>query len=200
MEPLGQIGLVLAMPVSQLGQLASLFILGMGLAWASGISLYVALLMLGIMGISGDLDLPVSLKILENPKIITLAAVMYVIEFIVVRTSNIDMGWDLVHSCIYIAAGASLAAATVYPADPAAPVVTVCVGAIGGWITSVSHASKLETKNKASLQGIYSNWVIAIWWDVVVIGGLWTSFNYPVIFISLLTLGLLGTLIKEKTI
>ena len=40
--------------------------LSMGVAWASGINLYAAILMLGIMGATGNLALPADLEILSN--------------------------------------------------------------------------------------------------------------------------------------
>lgn len=170
----------------------------MGLAWASGISLYAALLMLGILGISGILNLPASLEILQNPIIITVAAVMYAIEFIVVRIAYTDTGWDIVHSFTYIGVGALLAAAAINPVDPASPVLTICVGVIGGWVTSVSHDSRLARENHGSLPSyVYPRWVVAISGDAIVIAGLWTCLQFPLLFALLLILFLLFSLISN---
>ncbi|HEY5716519.1 MAG TPA: DUF4126 domain-containing protein, partial [Psychromonas sp.] len=44
--------------------------LTMGASWASGVNLYAALLVLGLGGISGNIDLPAGLEVLENPLVI----------------------------------------------------------------------------------------------------------------------------------
>ena len=188
----------MALPVGQLGQLMSLFVLAMGLAWASGVSLYVALLMLGLMGISDKLHLPVGLEILQNPVVIGVAAVMYVVEFLVVRITDVDTGWDIVHSFIYMAVGALLAAATISPADPASPVLTLCVGVIGAWVASVSHATRMGKLDREHFPSeVYPKWVEAIGGDVLVIAGLWTALQYPVLFALLLTLFLFFSVISS---
>jgi len=53
----------------------------MGVAWASGINLYAAILVLGIMGSTGNITLPPDLMILTDPLIMVAAGVMYSVEF-----------------------------------------------------------------------------------------------------------------------
>jgi hypothetical protein len=61
--------------------LASTFALTLGVAWASGIKLYAAVLTLGALGITGNVVLPDELKVLEHPLVIGIAGLMFVIEF-----------------------------------------------------------------------------------------------------------------------
>ena len=46
--------------------LAPTIALSMGLAWASGINLYAALCMLGLMATTGHIELPPDLQVLER--------------------------------------------------------------------------------------------------------------------------------------
>ena len=48
-------------------QLISIISVTMGVAWASGINLYAAILVLGLGGSMGGIDLPESLEIVEDP-------------------------------------------------------------------------------------------------------------------------------------
>ena len=49
--------------------------LSMGVAWASGINLYAAILVLGLLGLSGNMPLPETLQVLQNPIVIGLSLI-----------------------------------------------------------------------------------------------------------------------------
>ncbi|MGB5177560.1 MAG: DUF4126 domain-containing protein, partial [Gammaproteobacteria bacterium] len=53
--------------------IAQTIALTMGVAWASGINLYAAILMLGLMGTTGNLALPPELQILTDPLVLVAA-------------------------------------------------------------------------------------------------------------------------------
>ena len=50
-----------------LDQISGLIALSMGLAWASGINLYAAILTLGLLGATGQMALPPNLAIVTQP-------------------------------------------------------------------------------------------------------------------------------------
>ena len=50
-------------------QLISVISLTMGVAWASGLNLYAAILVLGLGGSSGGIDLPENLQIVQDPAV-----------------------------------------------------------------------------------------------------------------------------------
>jgi hypothetical protein len=50
--------------------------LTLGVAWASGINLYAAILVLGLMGAGGYTQLPESLTILQDPLVLMAAGIM----------------------------------------------------------------------------------------------------------------------------
>lgn len=60
--------------------------LTMGVSWASGINLYGAMLMLGLAGVTGNVELPAGLETLENPLVIAAAGLMYLTEFLLIRS------------------------------------------------------------------------------------------------------------------
>ena len=65
--------------MDQLTHVAAIIALTMGAAWASGINLYAAIFMLGIMGMTEGAQLPPGLEILSHPAVLVAAGFMYVI-------------------------------------------------------------------------------------------------------------------------
>ena len=67
--------------------------LTMGVAWASGINLYAAVFMLGLLGGNGYVDLPPGLEVVTDPLVMTTAGLLYCIEFFVDKTPGVDTTW-----------------------------------------------------------------------------------------------------------
>lgn len=155
--------------------------LTMGVAWASGINLYAAILVLGIMGSTGNIALPPDLMILSDPLIISGAGVMYIVEFFADKIPGVDNGWDTVHTFIRIPLGALLAAAAVGDVNPS---VAIAAALLGGGLTASTHATKAGTRVliNASPEP-FTNWFASLGEDVAVIAGLWTALHYPFLFV-----------------
>lgn len=153
----------------------------MGVAWASGINLYAAILVLGIMGSTGNIALPPDLIILSDPLIISGAGVMYIVEFFADKIPGVDNGWDTVHTFIRIPLGALLAAAAVGDVNPS---VAVAAALLGGGLAASTHATKAGTRVliNASPEP-FTNWFASLGEDVAVIAGLWTALHYPFLFV-----------------
>ncbi len=64
------------MPIDDL---ISTVALTLGAGWASGINLYAVILVLGLLGAAGYVDLPAGLAMLSDPLVISAAALMYFI-------------------------------------------------------------------------------------------------------------------------
>jgi hypothetical protein len=158
--------------------------LSMGVAWASGINLYAAILVLGILGTSGNIALPPNLIILTDPLIITAAGVMYAAEFFADKIPGVDNGWDTIQTFIRIPLGALLAAAAVGEMNPS---VTIAAAILGGSLTASTHAAKAGTRVliNTSPEPV-TNWITSIGEDIAVIFGLWTALHYPLIFVGFL--------------
>jgi hypothetical protein len=155
--------------------------LTMGVAWASGINLYAAILVLGIMGSTGNIALPPDLMILTDPLIISGAGVMYIIEFFADKIPGVDNGWDTVHTFIRIPLGALLAAAAVGDANPS---VAIAAALLGGGLAASTHATKAGTRVliNASPEP-FTNWFVSLGEDAAVIAGLWAALHYPLLFV-----------------
>jgi hypothetical protein len=158
--------------------------LAAGAAWASGINLYAALLMFGILGSTGSLILPPDLQILTNPLVIFAAGFMYLVEFFADKTPGVDSVWDVLHTFIRIPAGAALAAAAVGELDPA---VQMAAFIIGGGLATGTHLMKTSSRMviNTSPEPV-TNWTASFGEDVLVLGGLWAALNHPTTFLVLL--------------
>ena len=155
--------------------------LTMGVAWASGINLYAAVAVLGILGATGNMILPQDLEVLSDPLVIGAACFMYFVEFFADKTPGVDSGWDAIHTFIRIPAGAVLAAAAVGQMDPA---VVLAAGLVGGTLAAGTHATKAGGRLMINTSPEpVTNWMASLTEDVLVIAGLWTALYHPVVFL-----------------
>ncbi len=157
--------------------------LTLGVAWAAGINLYAAILVLGYLGTTGSVDLPPDLQILTNPAVMMAAGFMYCVEFFADKVPGVDTGWDALHTFIRIPAGALLAAGMAQGLEmgPAAELVGLI---IGGGLSATSHLTKTGSRVLINTSPEpFSNWTASIAEDLVVVGGLWASLQYPWLFI-----------------
>lgn len=170
--------------MEQLDLITRTIALAMGAAWASGINLYAAILTLGIMGVTGNINLPPDLIILTDPLVIGAAGLMFVVEFIADKMPGVDTGWDSIHTFIRIPAGAILAAGAVGEVNPG---VSLAAAIIGGGLAAGTHATKAGARVMINTSPEpFSNWTASITEDVAVIAGLWTALHHPLLFIVLL--------------
>jgi hypothetical protein len=158
--------------------------LTMGVAWASGINLYATILVLGYMGMTGNIELPPDLQILADPMVMVAAGLMYCIEFFADKVPGVDTGWDTLHTFIRIPAGAILAAGAVGDVGTGAQ---LAAGLVGGTLATGTHATKAGSRVliNTSPEPV-TNWFTSIGEDVAVILGLWTALKNPVLFLVLL--------------
>jgi len=167
-----------------LDQIANTISLTMGVAWASGINLYAAILVLGLLGATDNITLPATLQILTDPLVMTAAGVMYFVEFFTDKIPGVDTGWDTLHTFIRIPAGALLAAGVVGDVNPA---VALTAAILGGGVSAGTHAVKSGSRVIINTSPEpFTNWAASIAEDVVVIGGLWTALHYPWLFLGLM--------------
>ena len=170
-------------------QIVSMLALSMGAAWASGINLYAALVMMGLMGATGNMVLPEQLEILSNPLVIGAAGLMYMVEFVADKMPGVDTAWDSLHTFIRIPAGAMLAAGAV---GELAPAVELAAAIIGGGVAATSHATKAGSRVLINTSPEpFSNWAASIAEDFAVLAGLYTALIHPWVFLALLVLFLL---------
>jgi hypothetical protein len=157
--------------------------LTLGVAWAAGINLYAAILVLGYLGSTGSVDLPPNLEILTNPGVMAAAGVMYCVEFFADKIPGVDTGWDALHTFIRIPAGALLAASMAQGLEmgPAAELIGLI---LGGGLSATSHLTKAGTRALINTSPEpFTNWTASVTEDVIVVGGLWASLQHPWLFI-----------------
>ncbi len=175
--------------MDSLDQIAALVALSMGMAWASGINLYAALLTLAVLANTGNITLPEQLEIVANPLVMTAAGVMYFIEFFADKIPGVDTGWDAVQTFVRIPAGAILAASAVGDVTPAAELAAAI---LGGGLATATHATKAGSRVliNTSPEPV-TNWTASIGEDVAVVGGVWVALNHPFVFLGLLLIFIL---------
>jgi hypothetical protein len=163
--------------------------LTMGVAWASGINLYAAILMLGYMGTTGNIDLPPDLQVLTEPMVMLAAGFMYCVEFFADKVPGVDTAWDGISTFIRIPAGAILAAGAIGDVGTGAQLAAAIAG---GALATGSHATKAGTRVliNTSPEPV-TNWFASVGEDVAVIAGLWTALYHPALFIVLLVVFIL---------
>jgi len=158
--------------------------LAMGLGWASGLNLYAALFMLGLLHHTGHMALPPELAVAADPLVMGAAGLMYCVEFFADKVPGLDTAWDAVHTFVRIPAGAILAAQAVAPVGEGAQLAAALVG---GGLAAGSHALKAGSRALINTSPEpFSNWTASIAEDLMVIGGLWTALYHPWIFLGLL--------------
>ena len=163
----------------------------LGAAWASGINLYAAILVLGWMGGAGHVDLPPGLEVLSNPSVMLAAGGMYLVEFFADKIPGVDTGWDALHTFVRIPAGALMAAGAAQGLDigQAGELIGFLVG---GGVATASHATKAGTRVMINTSPEpFSNWGASVAEDASVVAGLWAALNHPWLFVALMIVFLL---------
>jgi Domain of unknown function (DUF4126) len=171
----------------------NLLALGLGAAWASGINLYAAVLLLGGLQAAGVVTLPPDLAVLSHPAVLAVAAFLYVAEFVADKVPGIDSLWDAVHSFIRIPAGALLAAGALDSYGDGYEVAAALLA--GGALAATSHAAKAGGRIAINASPEpFSNWIVSILEDVMVLGGLILALFKPALFLTLLGGFILGVI------
>lgn len=158
--------------ISQLVALAAV------LGFASGLRLYAVLLIVGLVGYAGWVDLPTGLSILQHPLVLIAAGLMFLIEFVADKIPGVDSLWDGIQTFIRIPAGAALAAGVFGGLDSAA--WTTAAAILGGSLAATSHFTKSGTRAAANTSPEpFSNVALSLAEDVAVGGLLWLVMTYP---------------------
>jgi hypothetical protein len=178
--------------VESLGHLVDtpqLLALAAALGWASGIRLYAAVLLTGLAGYFGFIDLPQGLQILQHPAVLAASGFMCFVEFFADKIPFIDTMWDTLHTVIRIPAGAALAAAALGADNQAMGWIAAL---LGGGLAATSHAAKLTTRAAVNTSPEpFSNIGVSLLEDGFVVFMLWLSATHPAIFAVVLVITLI---------
>jgi len=113
----------------------------LGVAYASGISPYATVALVGIANRMGWIDaLPGALGAVSHPLVIALACVLTAVEFLATLIPGVASVWETIHTAIRPPAAAALAVLTAWHGDPA---LIAAAALLGGGLGFATHATKL---------------------------------------------------------
>lgn len=165
------------------------FVLAAGLAWASGIRLYLVLFVVGLLARFDHVSLPASLAVIENDWVLWASGIMLVGEFVADKVPAFDSMWDGLHTFIRIPIGTLLAWGALGDYGPAAQ---MAAGLIGGTLVTGAHLTKAGTRAviNHSPEPV-SNWTASAAEDGLVALSLWLMLAHPWVFAVLLAIAVL---------
>lgn len=169
----------------------------LGLGIAAGLSLYGTAFLTGLAIHLGWVRLVPGwepLAVLADPVVLTIAGVLFAIEFFADKIPWVDSLWDAIHTLIRPIGGALLALRVLGDLSPAAEVIAFLL--LGG-VTLATHSAKASVRLvvNASPEPV-SNILVSLAENGVVAGAVWLALTHP-----LLTLALgLGTLALAVTV
>jgi Domain of unknown function (DUF4126) len=150
-----------------------LLAVALGLAALAGINLYLTVFVTGLAIHFHWITLAPqyqSLEILADPWIITIAGILYFLEFFADKIPWVDSIWDAVHTVIRPIGGALLAIQVLGHPSPA---FTVIVALLAGGTSLVAHTAKAATRLASnSSPEPFSNIGLSLGEDAAVLGGL----------------------------
>jgi hypothetical protein len=120
----------------------------LGLAYASGISLYATITFAGLAHRLGWVTLPGALHALGDPIVIGVAGVLTVVEVLASLVPGIATAWETVHTAIRPLAAGGLAALAAWGGSPR---VVVVAGLLGSALGLATHATKLGLRAAVDL-------------------------------------------------
>ncbi|MBC7548111.1 MAG: DUF4126 domain-containing protein [Polaromonas sp.] len=165
---------------------AQLIALAGALGWASGIRLYLVVLLTGLAGYLGWMPLPQGLAMLAHPAVLAASGFMVFVEFFADKIPGLDSLWDVVHSVIRIPAGAALAAG-VFGADGGA--MGLVAALLGGTLAATSFTAKATSRAAINTSPEpFSNIGASLVEDTLVPAGLWLAIAHPAVFLVAMAL------------
>ena len=169
----------------------NLLSVALGLACLAGIDLYLTVFVTGLAIQQHWITLSPayqSLEILGQPWIITIAGILYALEFFADKIPWVDSAWDTVHTIIRPIGGALLA---IQVFGHHKPVMDVLIVLLAGTTSLVTHTAKASTRLVAnSSPEPASNIGLSVAEDVAVFGGLALIHYNPVLALGIFALAI----------
>jgi hypothetical protein len=151
----------------------------LGFSLAAGINLYATVAILGLASHFGWVNLPAQFRVFDNPYIIGIALVLYVIEFFADKIPWFDSLWDAIHTFIRPVGGALIAVAAL---GESSDVMRVLAALLGGSVAASSHLTKAGTRALANTSPEpFSNWLLSLGEDGFVIALGILTLHHPIV-------------------
>jgi hypothetical protein len=158
----------------------------LGLAALAGINLYLTVLATGLAIHFHWITLAPayqSLEVLGDPIVITIAGILYLIEFFADKIPWIDSAWDAVHTVIRPIGGALLA---IQVLGRPSPMLAVIVALLAGGTSLIAHTAKSATRLTANTSPEpFSNIALSFGEDIAVVGGLVLIYHNPILALTI---------------
>ena len=166
----------------------------LGLAVASGLNVYAAVLTVGLGVRLGWLTgLPPELNILASTWVLGLAGALYAVEFIADKIPFITPIWDAVHTFIRPLGGALLAVGATGQMNP---MVQAMAGLVGGTVALGTHSTKTGARLAAhAVPEPVTHSLISVGEDFSAVGLLMLVFHYPLIGIGVVAVLVVGMIL-----
>jgi hypothetical protein len=168
-----------------------LLAVALGLAALAGINLYLTVFATGLAIHFHWITLAPqyqSLDVLGNQWIITIAGVLYFLEFFADKIPWVDSIWDAVHTVIRPIGGALLAIQVLGHPSPA---FTVIVVLLAGSTSLVAHTAKAATRLASNTSPEpFSNIGLSLGEDAAVLGGLALVHFNPIVALVIFLIGI----------
>ena len=152
----------------------------LGLAYASGVSLYATILLVGLMERAQWIaPLPGPMAVASNPVVMIIAGFLAVFELGASLIPGVASVWETIHTAIRPPAAALVAIATAWQADPA---IIAAAGILGGGLGLATHATKLGLRVAVDTSPEpFSNGLLSASELGVVAGVTYFIWNHPII-------------------
>ena len=165
----------------------------LGLATLAGINLYLTVFVTGLAVNQHWITLSEqyqSLEVLAHPAIMTIAGVLYFLEFFADKIPWIDTAWDAVHTIIRPIGGALLAIQVLGQSTPAFDVIVLL---LAGGTSLMAHTAKASSRLVANTSPEpFSNIGLSLAEDAAVFGGLALIYYNPLIALGIFVAALLA--------
>jgi hypothetical protein len=151
--------------------------MALGAGFSSGLNLYATVATLGLLERFGVIHLPQSLHALSHPAVLSIAVVLYIVEFFADKIPYVDTVWDALHTFIRPPAAAFLA----YGAAGAAPAEWRWAAALlAGGVALTSHSTKASARAAVNTTPEpLSNWALSFGEDVLAVWLTWMATAHP---------------------
>ncbi|HEY6981203.1 DUF4126 domain-containing protein [Reyranella sp.] len=162
----------------------------LGAGWASGLNPYAAVLVLGSAQRLGLVTLPPDLQALGSPWVLSVAALLFALNFLADKIPVVDSLNDVLHTFVRVPVGVLLAYGA---ADQLGPEAAVVAALLGGTLAAGTHVAKTGSRALVNTSPEpFSNIAASLGTDGLVFGGLALAILHPVAFLCLLAAFVVG--------
>ncbi len=150
-----------------------------GASFAAGLNVYATVATLGLLGRFEVLQLPPHLHLLENPWVIAVALILFVVEFFADKIPAFDLIWNALHTFIRVPVAALMAYGATAQLSPQAQLLSAVAASA---IAFASHGGKMAVRAAVTPSPEpVSNIVLSVGEDVTAVGLTWFASTHPFI-------------------